>query len=152
VTLRYLLDTNVASAPIARQPDAMVVKRLRTHGAACAIPAPVWHELTYGCRRLPSGKRREALEVYLEQVIRASFPILPYDEAAAAWHGHERARLEALGQTAPFVDGQIAAIAHVHQLALVTANRKDFSRFHGVTLEDWTRTIRRRPRRRVVGP
>ena len=152
MTLRYLLDTNIASAPIARQPNATVVRRLRMHGPACAIPAPVWHELTYGCRRLPAGKRREALEVYLEQVVRASFQILPYDEAAAAWHGDERARLEALGQPAPFVDGQIAAIAHVHQLALVTANTRDFARFRGLTLEDWTRPARRRTRDRAIVP
>jgi tRNA(fMet)-specific endonuclease VapC len=96
---------------------------------------------------LPAGKRREALEAYLEQVIRASFPILPYDAAAAAWHGHERARLEARGQPAPFVDGQIAAIAHVHQLTLVTGNTGDFARFQGLKTEDWTRPARRRTSR-----
>jgi tRNA(fMet)-specific endonuclease VapC len=138
------LDTNIASAPIAKKPDANVVRRLTKYGAACAIPAPVWHELTYGCRRLSGGKRQEALEAYLEHVIRESFPILPYDEAAALWHGHERARLETLGQPAPYVDGQIAAIAHVHQLVLVTANSKDFARFKDLKIENWTRTVRRR--------
>ena len=152
MTLRYLLDTNIASAPIARQPNANVERRLRVQGPACAIPAPVWHELTYGCRRLPAGKRRVALEDYLEHVIRASFPILPYDEAAATWHGHERARLEALGQPGPYVDGQIAAIAHLHQLILVTANTKDFARFKDVKVEDWTRTPRRPKDRPIVIP
>lgn len=85
-----------------------------------------------------------ALEAYLEHVIRESFPILPYDEAAATWHGRERARLEALGQPAPFVDGQIAAIAHAHQLVLVTANIKDFAGFQDLDVEDWTRRARRR--------
>ena len=152
MTLRYLLDTNIASAPIARQPNANVVRRLRVHGPGCAIPAPVWHELTYGCRRLPAGKRRVVLEDYLEHVIRASFPILPYDEAAATWHGHERARLEALGQAGPYVDGQIAAMAHVHQLILVTANTKDFARFKDVKVEDWTRPPRRLKDRQIVIP
>jgi tRNA(fMet)-specific endonuclease VapC len=151
VTLEYLLDTNIASAPIAKKPNANVVRRLSTDGPACAIPAPVWHELTFGCRRLPAGKRRVALEAYLEHVIRQSFPILPYDESAATWHGHERARLEALGQPAPYVDGQIAAIAHVHQLVLVTANSEDFARFHGLKVEDWTRTARRRKHRQIIG-
>ncbi|OFW07357.1 MAG: hypothetical protein A3H96_05110 [Acidobacteria bacterium RIFCSPLOWO2_02_FULL_67_36] len=63
-----------------------------------------------------------AIEAYLRDVVRASFPNLPYDEAAATWHGEERARLEALGPPAPFVDGQIAAIAHVQGLMLVTAS------------------------------
>jgi tRNA(fMet)-specific endonuclease VapC len=92
------------------------------------------------------------LEAYLEQVIRESFPILPYDEAAATWHGHERARLEALGQPAPFVDGQIAAIAHAHQLVLVTANARDFARFQDLKIEDWTRRVRRRTNRQIVLP
>jgi tRNA(fMet)-specific endonuclease VapC len=91
-----------------------------------------------------------ALEAYLEDVIRQSFPILPYDEAAATWHGQERARLERLGQPAPYVDGQIAAIAHVHGLVLVTANTKYCSRFKGLRILDWTRSVRRHRNRQVA--
>ena len=109
------------------------------YGPECAIGAPVWHELTYGCRRLPKGKRRSALEAYLRDVVHGSFLILPYDEAAAAWHGDERARLEALGRPAPFVDGQIAAIAHVNGLVLATVNKKDFAGFKGLTVENWSK-------------
>ncbi len=58
---------------------------------------PFGHELTYGCHRLPRGKRRDALETYPQDVVLASFPVLAYDELAAHWHGHERARLEGLG-------------------------------------------------------
>lgn len=68
-----------------------------------------------------------------------SFPILPYDEAAATWHGEERARLEALGQPTPLVDGQIAAIAHVNGLVLATTNAKDFARFNGLKVENWSK-------------
>jgi len=139
VTLRYLLDTGVVSSPVSKTPDADIVRRLDEQGHECAVAAPVWHELTYGCRRLARGRRRAALETYLHDVIRASFPILPYDEAAAAWHGHERARLEALGRPAPFVDGQIAAIAHVNDLVLVTLNARDFGRFNEIAVEDWSR-------------
>ena len=144
MTLRYLLDTNVLSAPVSKTPDAAVVQRLETHGPECGTCAPVWHELTYGCRRLPAGQRRAALEAYLEHVVRESFAILPYDEVAAAWHGRERARLEALGRPAPYVDGQIAAIAQVNSLVLVTANARDFTHFRDLKVEDWTRASRRR--------
>jgi tRNA(fMet)-specific endonuclease VapC len=99
----------------------------------------VWHELTYGCQRLPAGKRRKALEQYLADVVRASFPIIPYDETAATWHGHERARLDALGRPAPFVDGQIAAIAHANGLILVTTNTSDFSQFKELQVQNWSR-------------
>lgn len=137
--MRYLLDTNIVSAPIAKRPDPHIVQRLDERGIECAIAAPVWHELTYGCRRLPRGRRRTALESYLNDVVRASFPILPYDDAAATWHGLERARLEALGRPAPYVDGQIAAIAHVNALVLVTRNTKDFATFTGLKTENWSK-------------
>ena len=139
MTLGYLLDTGIVSAPVSKRPHPAILERLREHGPECAIAAPVWHELTYGCRRLPKGKRRAALEAYLHEVVHGSFPILPYDEPAATWHGGERARLEALGRPAPFVDGQIAAIAHVHGLVLATTNDKDFARFKGLKVENWSK-------------
>jgi tRNA(fMet)-specific endonuclease VapC len=64
---------------------------------------------------------------------------LSYDDVAAEWHGRERARLEESGRTPPFVDGQIAAIAHTQSLTLVTANTKDFERFADLETADWTR-------------
>jgi tRNA(fMet)-specific endonuclease VapC len=124
---------------VSKTPDREILHRLDEHGPECAIAAPVWHELTFGCRRLPKGKRRAALEAYLRDVVHGAFPILPYDEAAAAWHGEERARLESLGHPAPFVDGQIAAIAHVYGLVVVTTNDKDFVRFKGLSIQNWSK-------------
>jgi len=69
--------------------------------------------------------------------VRRSLPILAYDAAAAAWHASERARLQAAGKTSPFVDGQIAAIAKVNDLTLVTSNHQDFAHFEELRLEDW---------------
>ena len=139
MTLRYLLDTNIVLSPISRQPDEGILKQLDKHGHESAIAAPVWHELTYGYRRLPRGKRRDAIEHYLHDVVQASFPILPYDQAAAAWHGSERARLESLGKPAPFTDGQIGAIAHANDLVLVTLNVKDFGRFQDLRVTNWSK-------------
>lgn len=139
MSVRYLLDTSIVSSPISRLPDPEIVARLEAHGSECAIAAPVWHELMFGCERMPRGRRREALETYLADVVLATFPVLGYDAAAAQWHAIERARLEALGKPAPYVDGQIAAVAHVNELTLVTLNTKDFSRFKGVQLERWSK-------------
>jgi tRNA(fMet)-specific endonuclease VapC len=36
-----------------------------------------------------------------------------------------------------FVDGQIAAIAKVNGLVLVTRNTSDFEKFSGLKLENW---------------
>ena len=142
MSIRFLLDTSIVSSPISKVPDPELLAQQEAHGNECAIAAPVWHELTFGCKRLPDGKRREAIEAYLEDVVLASFPVLGYDAAAAQWHGIERARLEALGRPPPYVDGQIAAIAHVNDLTLVTLNVKDFSRFEGIDVERWSKRRR----------
>lgn len=99
----------------------------------------MWHELLFGCRRLPSGRKRDEIELYLQSVIRGHLPILPYDEAAASWHAEERARLVKLGKTPSYIDGQIAAIAASQNLTLVTANTRHFEVFEGLAVVDWTR-------------
>lgn len=136
--MRYLLDTNVLSEPTRPKPNAHVLERLAQRREQVCTAAPVWHELSYGCRRLPESKRRRELTRYLEQILAPSIVILPYDAAAAAWHAGERARLTALGRTPAFVDGQIAAVAKVRDLVLVTANVKDFGGFEDLLVEDWT--------------
>jgi tRNA(fMet)-specific endonuclease VapC len=140
--VRFLLDTNVVGNPASVVPDARIVKALAAHGTSCAIPATVWHELVWGCARLPRGRRRTFFEDYLREVVRPTYPVLPYDEAAAAWHAEERARLDDLGRPAPFADGQIAAVAAVNGLVLVTRNRKDFARFVGLRVTDWSSRAR----------
>jgi tRNA(fMet)-specific endonuclease VapC len=138
VTTGFLLDTNIVSAPVSKRPDPEIVRSLELHAHECAIAAPVWHELNYGARRLAAGARRTALIAYLTDVVAPAFAILPYDESAAAWHARERVRLEKLGTPAPYVDGQIAAIAQTNDLALVTANPQDFMRFENLEVEDWS--------------
>jgi tRNA(fMet)-specific endonuclease VapC len=137
--LQFLLDTSVVSSPMVHRPNARMLKRMAQHGEQSAIAATVWHELLFGVERLPPGERRRALEHYVRSVLQPSFPILPYDDRAAAWHALERARLEKVGKTPPFADGQIAAIAASNELTLVTANSKHFALFKDLELADWTR-------------
>jgi len=42
-----------------------------------------------------------------------------------------------VGRTPPFVDGQIAAIAFVHGLVLITRNEDDFVAFEELQIENW---------------
>ena len=134
--MRYLLDTSIVSETRKLRPNGAILERIMRHGGVCAIGAPVWQEVLYGCERLPRGRRRTNLEDHLQNVVRQLFPIFPYDEAAATWHASERARLERRGKTPPFVDGQIAAIAAVRGLTVVTANVEDFKAFD-VRVERW---------------
>jgi len=127
----------VISEPLRPQPDPNTLTQLHRHQSEVALAAVVWHELWYGCRRLPSSERRNRIEHNLAQVVGATITGLPYNETAAHWHGRERARLVTLGRTPPFADGQIAAIAHTHQLILVTFHRADYADFSDLMIEDW---------------
>lgn len=113
------------------------MRRLRDYEGEMAIPALVWHELRFGCARLPTSRRRAAIERYLDEVVAVGFPVLGYDQRAADWHALERARLATSGRTPPFVDGQIAAIARVNELILVTLNKADFRAFKGLQVKSW---------------
>ena len=135
--MRYLLDTNVVSEPLRPKPSANIMRRLYEHDGEIAIPALVWHELRFGYARLPKSRRRDVIERYINDVVRTSFPVIEYDREAADWHAMERARLSADGRTPPFVDGQIAAIAHVNGLTLVTSNIGHFREFQSLRLQDW---------------
>jgi tRNA(fMet)-specific endonuclease VapC len=135
---RFLLDTDVLSQVMLPRGDPGVLGRLQRDHVHCAVPSPVVHELTYGCERLAPGARRTRLEEFVREAVCGALPVLPYDTAAASWHGRERARLERLGRTASAADGQIAAIAAVNDPTLVTMNVRHFEPFHGITVEDWS--------------
>ena len=135
--MRYLLDTNVISEPLRPKPDVRVLARLQQHDSQIAIASIVWHELLFGCYRLPPSGRRTAIERFLFDVITPGIPVLVYDERAARWHAAERARLTGSGRTPSFADGQIAAVAQTNQLVLVTFNTADYADFAGLSLEDW---------------
>jgi tRNA(fMet)-specific endonuclease VapC len=137
VTPRYLLDTNVISEPLRPAPNQAVLEHLREHQAEIAIASVVWHELWYGCYRLPTSTRRTVIEAYLKDVVARTIPILSYDQRAAVWHAQARARLTQIGRMPPFADGQIAAVAATNGLSLVTFNRDDYASFHDLRLEEW---------------
>lgn len=137
MTPKYLLDTNILSEPLLPAPDEQVLRRLREHQEEIVTASVVWHELLFGCYRLPTSARRAAIEDYLREVVGPSVPILPYEARAARWHAAERTRLTGIGRTPPFADGQIAAIAGVNDLTLVTANLSDYTAFEDVQVVDW---------------
>ncbi|MCD4716192.1 MAG: type II toxin-antitoxin system VapC family toxin [Desulfobacterales bacterium] len=135
--MKYLLDTNILSESVKTSPKKSVLAKLERHQHEITTASVVWHELLYGCYRLPKSKKRSIIERFLEGVVYRNIPILTYDEHAAKWHASIRARLISRGQTPPFADGQIAAIAKVNDLILVTNNTADFVYFEQLHLENW---------------
>jgi tRNA(fMet)-specific endonuclease VapC len=134
--LIYLLDTNTISEPTKPSPNQQVIEHLKKFEGQFALPVFVIYEMIYGAYRLPESKKRSRILHYIQDIIDDA-PILLYTQEAAYWHGKEEARLQSIGKSPPFIDTQIAAVAKVNNLILVTRNTDDFKHFSDIQLENW---------------
>lgn len=136
----YLLDTNIISHFTKPMPDEKLVSQLEFHGQNCCISSITWYELVNGVNLLESGIRKEKLETFLYDYVEPSFPIIAYDEHAAAINADITSVLIPQGKPTPILDTQIASIAIANNLILVTSNTKDFEIFaerFNLMLENW---------------
>ncbi|KAI9130041.1 type II toxin-antitoxin system VapC family toxin [Acaryochloris sp. CCMEE 5410] len=132
--MTYLLDTNACVQLLKANQDSAIAKRLAQHTPAdIRLCAPVKGELFYGADK--SVKRRanlERLRLFCRQ-----FQSIPFNDEVAKVCGQIRAALAAKGTPIGLYDLQIAAIALVHDLTLVTDNVREFSRVDGLARENW---------------
>jgi tRNA(fMet)-specific endonuclease VapC len=131
----YLLDTNTCVHYL-RKRNQHVIRRIRARPrrevCLCSV---VLGELFYGAYKSPQAFRAANFALLARFCPR--FASRPFDNAAADVFGRLRAYLESLGTPIGPYDLQIAAIALVHGLTLVTHNVAEFSRVPGLTIEDW---------------
>ena len=73
----------------------------------------------------------------LQKSFVSQFVSLPFDDSCAEIYGKIRADLAEAGTPIGSNDIQIASIALVNDLILVTHNVKEFSRIEGLKIEDW---------------
>jgi len=87
-------------------------------------------EIREGIELLPDGKRKLALDAWLDPGVTGRFAgrILAVDERIADRAGRMGARCRSGGHTPDLTDTLIAATAEVHGLTIATLNRKDFAR------------------------
>ena len=135
--LKFLLDTNILSEPLASEPNINVMARIEAHSKTLAISSITWQELLYGMLLLAPGKRRERIHGYLFQHVLPVLPVIAFDGEAAAWQAEQRARLRRAGKPPNYADSQIAAIAAINDLVLVTRNTTDFCDFDGLRIDNW---------------
>jgi tRNA(fMet)-specific endonuclease VapC len=132
--MRFLLDTDVW-IKILKGRDLLLIDRFTQTGfselAVCSI---VRAELMHGAEKYSNVSRRK-MEVtkLLANVISCSF-----DDSCADVYGSLRQSLESRACIIGPYDLQIAAIALVHDLTLVTGNVSEFKRVHGLRVEDWS--------------
>ena len=135
--MNVLLDTNLLSEPMRERPDALVMAELEQGGHSLYTGSLVIHEMSYGIQRLADGRRKERFGSHLQNLLSSGLPVLPYDRAAALWHGEQPALLEARGLRFACAYGQINAIAATQGLVLVTRKISDFAAFDVLQLLNW---------------
>jgi predicted nucleic acid-binding protein len=134
-----VIDTNVISELMRPEPDPPVLEWSRHVAATLPVTTTVSEaELRFGVLRLPSGRRRDALQAVLEQLLGGLLAgrILPFDRQAATEYASFAAARQAVGRPVPTNDAMIAAIARAHgATAIATRNLRDFEG-SGVALVD----------------
>lgn len=131
--MTYLLDTNTCIRIINGRVPKLRTRLLTVPVHEVTICSIVRAELFYGAAKSQTPIRtKQKQELFLQP-----FATLPFDDAAASTYGLVRAHLELAGTPIGPLDLQIAAIALVHGLVLVTHNTREFSRVSGLLLDDW---------------
>jgi toxin FitB len=128
--LGYLIDTNVVSEWRKPRPDAGVISWLEdVDEETTFISVITVAELFEGVGRLPAGRRKDALSVWLSETLVPRFDgrILPIDAPTAVVWAQIVVRARSAGRSTEPMDAFIAATAEQHDLTLVTRNVGDFA-------------------------
>ena len=139
--MTILLDTNIVSELLRPLPDPAVEAWVGEHPAGDLYFSAVGEaELRYGVALLSPGRRRDALAVAIEAILREDFEerILPFDSAAAREYADIAAKRRTGGRPVTPVDCQIAAIARSLSMALATRNVRDFEDVDIKLVNPWT--------------
>lgn len=124
----FVLDTSVASSLLTTGDQTTADWVLSVPGHRLYLAAPVIYEILRGIMRLPDGARRRRMELAWTNRAEPLFKgrILPLDTAAAALWARLTVDAERRGLTPPVLDSQIAAIAMVHGMTVVTRDQRGF--------------------------
>ncbi len=137
-----ILDTNIVSELFRPAPEPAVEAWLAAQdGGEVYLTAISEAELRYGVGALPPGRRRDALAVAIELILREDFAgrVLPFDSTAAESYALIAAERRAAGRPISQFDCQIAAISRAHGAAVATRNSKDFQGCGIEVIDPWVR-------------
>ncbi len=138
-----VLDTNVISEPIKREPNAQVMEWLDGHDVETLyLTAVNVAELLYGIEVLTEGKRKKSLSSSITKLIdhHIGERILPFDLTAAREYVTIAVQARKLGFGVSSSDAQIASIAAVHGYAVATRDEEAFLRMGVRVINPWKAT------------
>jgi tRNA(fMet)-specific endonuclease VapC len=128
----YLLDTNILS-DLVRHPHGSIAEVIAQVGEkAVCTSIIVASELRFGAAKKDSAKLAAQIESILGVI-----DVRPFDTPADREYAKLRLHLEQVGTPIGPNDMLIAAHALATESILVTANKSEFSRVPGLTVENW---------------
>ena len=130
--MKYLLDTNVISETIKRNPNESVISWLNSINANYfCISVLTLGEIRKGAEKLQDISRKQKIVKWLQIDLARDFAerIIAIDEEVADKWGYITSQTNV-----PAIDGLIGASAIANNLILVTRNSKDFISIPGLEL------------------
>jgi toxin FitB len=127
--MKYILDTNVISEAINKQPNQQVMNWLRRiDPQELYLSVVTIGEIKKGIEKLPESHQRKTIESWFENELLIKFggKILALDLPIVLVWGNLVGELEQKGRKLPALDSLIAATAKYYDYTLVTRNEKDF--------------------------
>jgi toxin FitB len=137
--MAYLLDTNVLSEVLKKNPSKKVVAWFDyTNEDDQYISVFSIGELQKGILKLGPSHRKTELQLWFDQVLaRYQERILPFVLQTAEVWGRLFVDLERHGGKLPVIDSLIAATALEHDLTIITQNTSDFAPTKARVLNIW---------------
>lgn len=133
----YLLDTNIIIHFLKNADSPVREKFIETPLDNLYVCSIVKAELFYGSERSNNPvKSRLVQEQFLDHLVSKDF-----DDEAANHYAVIRANLEKKGTPIGGNDLMIASIALAHNLTLVSANTREFTRVDSLKIENWITEI-----------
>jgi len=138
--MKYLLDTNVISELVKKEPNPGVLNWIDERDeAALFLSVITFGELQKGICKLSDKSRTERLQAWVDRDLTNRFEgrILPLDLDIFLTWGKVQGKSEKTGTPLPVMDSLIAATAIAHNLTVVTRNVKDIERCQASVYNPW---------------
>ena len=132
--MKYLLDTDICVFLLSGREPKVHLWMQAVPPTDIAISSVTQGEMYSGAARSqqPVRTRETQFDFFLR------YASLSFDDAAANEYGQIDGLLKSRGLSIGPLDTQIASIARVHGLTLVTHNTRHFKRIPSLEIEDWT--------------
>jgi predicted nucleic acid-binding protein len=135
-----VLDTNVISALMRREPEKPVVKWLDAQPAASVwITAITVMEIRFGLQTMPKGRRQGALIRAFEMMLKSMIEgrIASFDAEAGIQAAELMAQRKRKGRPAEVRDTMIAGIVLANRATLATRNTQFFKDLSATVINPW---------------